>query len=277
MKKCSDIPEFDGNYVLAVLHGEQFIEQGQYDKGIELLKLAEGQPNIDEVTLYLRLAEYYTERNDIERGIAYLKKLCTETVDNYEEAIDNRGLSAVWMKYRRLVDGKVPKSIRFNEPSMPIAPDQRTMQIDAIMALSDDELLSALSVHLGELSAEGEALESLNEKERVVYDADLMMTEVNSGGFGHYLYYHGDRMGALENALGLLGAEKCIALLGCVKGKFPKANPPKELGKLQSRLDKMDEKGIDFEDEDEYYYENAEKELIERLCAFVRANRAAFR
>lgn len=277
IKKHTLKPEWDTDGLLTVVRGEQLIEQGRYEEGIALLKSAEGKKNVDEVTLCLRLAEYYIRSNDPDRGIGYLIKLCTETVDNYEEAIGVRGLTEVWMKYRHLVDRKVPKSVCICSSPIAIAPEACSMPIDVIMALPDDELLASLSEHLSELSAEGEALDTLSEAELKVYDADLMMREVNSGGFGHYLYYHGDRLSALENVLGLLGAEKCMALIARVKGKFPRAAPPKKLVKLQIRLDAMEEKGIFFEEEDEFYYEIAEKELIERICAFVRANRGAFR
>lgn len=277
MKKRSSFSEFEPDHTMLVICGEQLIEQGDYEQGIALLKKAEGQPNVDEVTLYLRLAEYYIEQNEPERGIAYLIKLCTETVDNYEEAIENRSLTAVWQKCRPLVEGKVPKSLGFNSPSAPLSPETCTMPIDAIMSFRDDELLPALSEHLSEMSATGEALDRLNAIELAVYDVDHWMMEMNSGGLGHYLYYHGDRLGKLEHALGLIGAEKSMALLERVKRKFPRSVPPKKLDQIQSRLDQMEEKGIDFEDEDEYYYESAEKELIECLCTFVRTNRAAFR
>ncbi len=277
MEKRPQSSDFDANHVLSVFRAEQLIEQGRYEEGNDLLKSAEGHPNVDQVTLCLRLAEYYIESNDRERGIAYLTRLCTQTVDNYEKAIENRGLTKVWLKYCSLVEGEVPRTVYFSSSPAPLAPEACSMPINEIMALPDDELLTALSDHLAELSGEGEALEALSEPERMVYDADLMMSEVNSGGFGHYLYYHGDRLGALERALGTIGADKCVTLLGRVKGKFPRSTPPKRLDTMQSRLDKMEEKGIDFEDEDEYYYEITERELIGCLCVFVRANQAAFR
>lgn len=65
----------------------------------------------DDVTYYLRNAQYYIEMGDLELGKSYLVKLCCETVDNYEESIGFRELTHVWDKYRHLVEGKVPASI----------------------------------------------------------------------------------------------------------------------------------------------------------------------
>ena len=42
-------------------------------------------------------------------------------------------------------------------------------------------------------------------------------------------------------------------------------------------MDRMEEKGVDFEDEDDCYYGGTERELLERLTAWVRNNEKKFR
>ena len=42
-------------------------------------------------------------------------------------------------------------------------------------------------------------------------------------------------------------------------------------------MDRMEEKGVDFEAEDDCYYGIAEGELLERLTAWIRNNEKKFR
>ena len=64
----------------------------------------------DEVTLYLRLAEYYINNGEIEKGKSYLLLLCDE-VDNYEEAIEFRELTAEWQKLKPYVVDEIKPSL----------------------------------------------------------------------------------------------------------------------------------------------------------------------
>ena len=64
----------------------------------------------DEVTLYLRLAEYYINNGEIEKGKSYLLLLCDE-VDNYEEAIEFRELTAEWQKLKPYVVDEIRPSL----------------------------------------------------------------------------------------------------------------------------------------------------------------------
>ena len=69
----------------------------------------------DEVTLYLRLAEYYINNGEIEKGKSYLLLLCDE-VDNYEEAIEFRELTAEWQKLKPyVVDEIKPPLVTMND------------------------------------------------------------------------------------------------------------------------------------------------------------------
>lgn len=64
-----------------------------------------GIPNQDMVSRWLLTAQYYIENGDEDLGAEYLIKLCTETVDNYEEAIGFRELTPVWEQYKHLAAG----------------------------------------------------------------------------------------------------------------------------------------------------------------------------
>lgn len=62
-----------------------------------------------------------------------------------------------------------------------------------------------------------------------------------------------------------------------IQCKFPHNCVPKAEGAIQNAIDRMDEDGIDFNDEDEIYYSSAEKELLDRLLIYVRENEKHFR
>lgn len=95
---------------------EEKIKAGDYDTGIlYILSVYEsGYLNsYDDVTIYLRLAEYYIENGEIDKGKDFLIRLCNETVDNYEEALKFRNLNSIWEKYKDLVKDcvKTPVSL----------------------------------------------------------------------------------------------------------------------------------------------------------------------
>lgn len=266
-----------GDYLINLAE-EEYYPKGDYLAGITIIKTVHKHfKNIaDDVTIYLRMAEYCIETGETEKGIEYLIKLCTETFDNYEEAIAHRELTAVWEKYKHLVAGKVPESKVF-ESDNPLPPEKCTMQIGEILTLSDDEMLTELSNHLHEMSANGECMSCLNKWEKTFYYVDELCMEVNSGGFSHYLYYHGNHFEKVKLALETIRAEKMIELLKSVEEKFPRKKVPKNIDTIQNNLDKMEEKGIDFEAEDGKYYNEIETELLENLTVYVKENNRHFR
>lgn len=265
-----------GDYLINL--GEEYIGKGDYNAGITLIKTVEKYfKNIaDETTVYLRMAEYYLEKGKTQKGIDCLIKLCTETVDNYEEAIANRELTAVWERYKYLVEGKVPDSVAW-QGARPLSPEECSLSIDKIFELSDDKLLAELSNHLQEMSAYGEHLNCLNKWEKTFFYVDELCMEINSGGFSHYLYYRGNHFEKACQALETIGAEKMIELLKIVENKFPRNKIPKNIDSIQNVLDKMEENGIDFESEEKEYYENVETKLLQRLTIYVNENKKRFR
>ena len=226
--------------------------------------------------LNLRLAEHHIEKGETEIGTQYLIKLC-EATSNYEETIGFQDLTDVWEKYKHLVEGKVPASVVFQSGINPCKPEDCSMKIGEIFALPHAELLEALSTHLGELSANGEALNYLNKTEKVIFYIDEMEMEVNSGGFEGYLYYHGHHFGGLCKALETVNAVQMRDLMDTIQKKFPRGKVPKSLTAIQNAMDTLEDRGIDFEAEDEQYYDTLEKDLPDLLLRFVLDNQEHFR
>lgn len=266
-----------GDYLINLAE-EEYYQKGDYLAGLSIIKVVHKHFKYiaDELTIYLRMAEYYIESGETDKGIEYLIKLCTETVSNYEESIGFRELTSVWEKYKHLVEGKVPPSVVCNSGN-PIPPEKCTMQIADILNLADDKLLNELSAHLNEMSANGEVLSCLNKWERFVFYIHELCEEVNSGGFSNYLYYYGNHFEKVKTALETIGATKVVELLSEIEEKFPRKKIPKSIDSIQNNLDKMEEKGIDFETEDEKYYSETEMELLEQLVIYVKENAKHFR
>ena len=68
-----------------------------------------------------------------------------------------------------------------------------------------------------------------------------------------------------------------LCLAERIKDKFPHGRIPKSELSIQNAMDRLEEMGVDFEDMDEIYYSSAEKELLDRLTAYVLENQKRFR
>lgn len=224
---------------------------------------------------YMKLAEQYMQQGKVESARACLVLLCDE-VSNYEESLEWNDLTEAWNRYRYLVEGIVPPSVSVCS-SQAKSPQDCTMAIDKILVLPEDELLGALSVHFGEMSGNGSFLSALNRWERLVYYADELWTEVNSGGFGGYLYYYGTHFEKAYQALETISASGVLSILDSVRKKFPRNRIPKGEESIQNKLDDLEEQGVDFEQEDERFYSVGENELMQRLLSFVKQNQKHFR
>lgn len=244
------------------------------------------ETRIEQVTQALcdvrNVTEYCMERaqacfaaGDTEYGKAYLVAMC-RTISNYEESLEINELTELWTRYRPLVAELIPESVVFNGVS-PKTPAQCSIPIRDILGKGDDELLTELSDHVGELSGMGASLGVLNRWERTFYYADELCMELNSGGFEGYLYYHGTHFEKACCSVREVGAAEMSALLEAVRGKFPRGRIPKSEEAIQNAMDKLEDRGIDFEAEDDRYYGTAERELLDRLAAWVRANGERFR
>ena len=263
---------------LLVDAGDNSMEKGDPEAALVFLKAAEKCPDVgSETTLYLRLAQIHLEKGDQETGVAYLIKLCTEGPSNYEESIGFNELTDVWNRYRHLVDGLVPPSVPFCSGPRSLSPDECSRSIAEIWTLPEDEILFALSEHVNEMSASGEALNYLNKWERSFCYLDELSMEVNSGGFDSYLFHHGDHFHKVRKTLEAIDSPGMTALLDAVAAKFPRGRVPKSLDAIQNALEKLEDKGVDFEEQDNAYYNGIECEFLPRFQAWVLDNKKHFR
>ena len=263
---------------LLVEAGDDRLEKGDPDAALAFLKAAEKCPNtVDLTTLYLRLAQIHLEKGAQEEGVAYLIKLCTEGPSNYEESIGFRELTDVWNKYKHLVDGLVPPPTSIYSGPRPLSPDECSRPITDILALPEDDLLTALSEHLNEMSGCGTEMNYLNKWERNVFYLDELSMEVNSGGFDSYLFHNGEHFSKARKALDSLDVPGMTALLDAVAAKFPRGKVPKSMDAIQNALEKLEDKGVDFEEQDDAYYSGIESEFLPRLLAYVLENKKHFR
>ncbi len=241
---------------------------------IEALK-AEARRIANVTEHFLLLAQGYMSAGDAESARDCLIVLC-EIVVNYEESIRFNGLSEAWESLRHLVDGLVKPSVSpCSVPSHRSA--ECTMDIGDVLSQNDDDILSSLSEHLSELSDCGEALNRLNKWERTLFFADELLSEVNSGGFDSYLYYHGTHFDKAYAALEVIGATEILGILDRVRGKFPRGRVPKSEDAIQNAMDKLEDGGVDFEAEDELFLGNGEAGLMRCMLAYVKDNAKRFR
>ena len=91
------------------------------------------------------------------------------------------------------------------------------------------------------------------------------------------MYYHGTHFTKAYHALGRIGVELMLRIMDHNQSKFPRGRIPKSEEAIQNAMNRMEEKDIDFEDEDEIYYSTAEKELLDRLMTYVLENQKHFR
>lgn len=229
----------------------------------------------NDIEHFLLLAEQYFAQGETELGKACLI-LLTRRISNYEEIIELEELTPLWEQYKPLVAGLIEPSIRVNSIRA-LSPQECTTPIAAILSGPDDDLLTDLSTHLNEMSASGDCLNALNKWERTVWYADELCMEVNSGGFEGYLYYHGTHFEKAYKAIADMDAPAMTALLDAVRAQFPRARIPKSEEAIQNAMDRLEDKGVDFEDQDDTYYTSAERELLDRMTAYVRANSKHFR
>ena len=275
------VNEYRNDYLignLLVEAGDDAMEKGDPEAALVFLKAAEKCPNVgDETTLYLRLAQIHLEKGQQEAGVAYLIRLCTEGPSNYEESIGFRELTDVWNRYKHLVDGLVPPPTSIYSGPRPLSPDECSRPIADILALPEDDLLTALSEHLNEMSGCGTEMNYLNKWERNVFYLDEISMEVNSGGFDSYLFHCGEHFHKARKALANLDAPGMTALLDAVAAKFPRGKVPKSMDTIQNALEKLEDKGVDFEDQDDAYYSGVESEFLPKLLTYVLENKKHFR
>lgn len=286
IRRLAGIPDYRPFARFLFFLGNSYMESGDFEAGSACMKstVACFSYMDHRGVFYLRMAQYHIENGNTKAGINYLVWLCTE-VANFENQLAMYNLTEIWEKYKPLVADKVTASGASNEQepvaSIPIPqpkhPRECSQTIAQILSLTETDLLSALSTHLGEMTANGAYLNYLNKWERDFYYVDEVCMEVNSGGFEGYLYYHGFHFTKAYQSFGRIGADQMLLLMDRIKCKFPRSCIPKSEEAIQAVMDRMEEDGIDFDDEDEIYYSSVEKELWDRLLIYVKENEKHFR
>lgn len=120
-KNQKDVSKFINKYksvdylgTIMINYAEQLIVKNKYDTACLIYLEIEENKNLkyigDEVTLWFRLGEYYINKGENEKGKSYLIKLCNE-VENYEEALGFRELTAEWQKLKPYVVNELKPSL----------------------------------------------------------------------------------------------------------------------------------------------------------------------
>lgn len=262
------------------LLGAAYIQEGDRSAGITIFNFLTEQNDYACNSMYLlmHMADYYFENGDTDKGIECLTRVCTSVAD-YEVSFALYGLTDIWKKYKHFVKGKVPASIPGSSSGkQPLLPSECSMKIAEIFTCSDNGImLTDLSTHLHEMSANGEAMNYLNKWERTAYYTFELCNEVGSGGFDCYFNVCFQHFEKAYQAFSDISAESMIALMDRVREKFPRNKIPKTFDALVNALDKIEEKGMDFEDEDDAFYDREEKLLIDALLKYVVENKKHFR
>ncbi len=266
-----------GDYLLNI--GESYIDSGDNTAGFAFIEVvAECFARVNNITLLcMRMAEYCIENGETENGKEYLIKLCTK-ISNYEESIEFNCLTGVWKKYNFLVEGLIPPPVSIYGPSSDCVlrplPEDCSVQIEDILALPDSDILDELSVHLNELSADGQYIKFLNKWEKTVFFVDELCIRINSGGFEEYLSYSGTHFEKAYQAFEVTKDDVMLSIMDSVRAKFPKNKIPKSLNSIQNAIEKN---GIDFDDADSAFYSSGVNSLMSALTAFVKENKRNFR
>ena len=91
------------------------------------------------------------------------------------------------------------------------------------------------------------------------------------------MYYCGHHFEKTVEALENINANAAVDLMLEIRSKFPRGKVPKSLQTIQNALDNLEEKGVDFEREEQIYYNTVESELLSKLISFIRQNNQRFR
>lgn len=127
--------------MIMVNYAEELIGKDKYDTAmliyLEMINNKHLEYLSDEVTIYLRLGEYYINNGDIDKGKSYLIRLCEEYA-NYEESINFRELDSVWQRLKPYVADRIKPSIVVNGETQ-----------EENEPMTDDELIELMLEELG--------------------------------------------------------------------------------------------------------------------------------
>lgn len=127
--------------MIMINYAEELIAKNKYDTAYLIyLEIVENKNLMyisDEVTLWFRLGEYYINKGDVEKGKSYLIKLCNE-VENYEESLGFRELTAEWQKLKSYVIDEIKPSLITIKDTK----DDEPMTEDELLELFLEEMAS---------------------------------------------------------------------------------------------------------------------------------------
>ena len=156
--------------------------------------------------------------------------------------------------------------------------ESTAMDLEDIWKLTDQtDFLIAINERLNERTDYGDHLERLSVEEQVFYICNLLMEEVNNGGFEQFLYNSsGDHAHRVEECLRTIGADKTADICHTAFSAFGKPIP-QERSKREKFLDKMESEEISevLSDCDDQFYDYPDP--LEELCyRFIVANKSKF-
>lgn len=190
-KSQKDVAKFIKKYrsvdylpMIMMNYADKLISKNKYDTACLIyLEMAENKHLgyiYDEVTLWFRLGEYYINNNEIEKGKAYLIKLCDE-ISNYEESLEFRDLTADWQKLKPYVVNEIKPSVVSAEN----AGNDETMTDDELIELFLEEMASggihAYLTNYGHRLEETLAVAKRREKPVTVELLELIKTKYFNG------------------------------------------------------------------------------------------------
>ena len=153
------------------------------------------------------------------------------------------------------------------KPEDKVEEDAPVMELTEIWNLTDKtDFLIAINERLNARSSYGEHLDRLSAEEQVFYICNLLMEEVNNGGFDQFLYNSsGNYAHRVEECLRIIGANKTADICHTAFSAFGKPIP-QDRNKREKFLDKMecDEISDILSDCDGQFYEYPDP--LEDLC-----------
>ena len=156
--------------------------------------------------------------------------------------------------------------------------ESTAMDLKEIWKLTDQtDFLIAINERLNERTDYGDHLERLSAEEQVFYICNLLMEEVNNGGFDQFLYNSsGDHAHHVEECLRIIGANKTADICHTAFAAFCKPIP-QDRDKRQKFLEKMESDEISdiLSRCDDQFYEYPDP--LEELCyRYIVANKSKF-
>jgi hypothetical protein len=156
--------------------------------------------------------------------------------------------------------------------------ESAAMDLEEIWKLTDQtDFLIAINERLNERTDYGDHLERLSAEEQVFYICNLLMEEVNNGGFDQFLYNSsGDHAYRVEDCLRIIGANKTADICHTAFSAFGKPIPQNR-DKRQKFLEKMESDEISdiLSRCDDQFYEYPDP--LEGLCyRYIVANKSKF-